>query len=129
MKGLKQGLAGIVLLSLAGAPGAAHATALIDAERVALRTAYLDLIQGDHDYKGHRIKALRQVEAACKLIGFNVAGDGDAHQAQARSDAVLRDAQNQLQTVRNAAAANGQADLQKHCDEAIKQIRTALSIK
>jgi len=128
MMGIRNGLAGMVLLGLLMSSRAVQA-APIQAEQTALRTAYLDLIAGDHDYKGHRVKALRQVEAACKLIGLNVSGDGHAKQAQARSDADLQGAQNLLQGVHNAAVANGQTALQQHVDEAIKQISIALSIK
>jgi hypothetical protein len=87
------------------------------------------LLRGDHDYKGHRVKALKQVEAACRLLGLDVSGDGKARQPQATSDAAMRDAQTQLQAVRSAAAANGQKELQMHCDDAIKQISIALTIK
>ena len=129
MKGTRHGLAGMVLLGLVMSPRMVRAAAPIQAEQTALRSAYLNLIAGDHDYKGHRIKALKQVEAACKLIGINVSGDGDAKQAQARSDADLRGAQNLLQGVHNAAVASGQAVLQQHVDEAIKQISIALTLK
>jgi hypothetical protein len=128
MMGIRHGIAGLVLLGLAISPKLAHA-APVQAEQAALRTAYLALISGDHDYKGHRLKALKQVEAAGKLVGLNVSSDGKAKQPQASSDADLRGAQNALQGVHDAAVANGQGELQKHVDAAIKEITTALSIK
>lgn len=41
-----------------------------------LREAYDILARADHDYKGHRAKAMHEIEAAGKLIGMNVKGEG-----------------------------------------------------
>ena len=98
-------------------------------EIAALQTAYTDLKIGNHDYKGHRIKALHQVEAACKLLGVVAKGDGHDKQLQSQSDSDLKGAQGQLQTVHNAAAASGQTQLQKHVDKALDEIGLALAIK
>src|SRR5262245_26512764 len=45
------------------------------AEAVKLRRVYLILATGDHDYKGHRVKAMHSVEAAGKLLGMDLGGD------------------------------------------------------
>src|SRR5579859_2277050 len=42
------------------------------AEAVKLRHAYAILATGDHDYKGHRAKAMKAVEAAGKLLGVDL---------------------------------------------------------
>ena len=57
-----------------------------------LRTAYITLATADHDYKGHRVKAMKAIEAACTLLGSNIAGEVKSHEPQPISDAQLREA-------------------------------------
>ena len=38
--------------------------------------AYATLEQADHDYKGHRVAAMKQIAAAARLVGVQVRGDG-----------------------------------------------------
>ena len=87
--------------------------------------AYTTLEQADHDYKGHRLAAMKQVEAAGKLVGVNVRGDGKGHEPQGVSDAQLRTAQSLLEQAR--AGLTGVA--LRHVNQAIAQISTALAIK
>ena len=95
----------------------------------ALQTAYTDLAIGNHDYKGHRLKALHHVEAALKVLGVTLTGDKHDKQKQSQSDSDLKGAQGQLQTVHNAAVSSGQTQLQKHVDKALDEIGLALAIK
>jgi len=99
------------------------------AEAGMLRSAYLILATGDHDYKGHRVKAMRQIEAAAKLLGMNLSGDAKDKQPQPLSDAKLREAQGLLQNVLGAAEVKDQKRVTKHITEAINQINVALSIR
>jgi hypothetical protein len=99
------------------------------AEAGMLQNAYLILATGDHDYKGHRVKAMHQIEAAAKLLGMNLSGDAKDKQPQALSDAKLREAQGLLQNVLGAAEVKNQKRVTKHITEAISQINTALSIR
>jgi len=47
----------------------APAAALTSPAAVAsLRQSYATLAVADHDYKGHRVKAMKAIEAACKLL-------------------------------------------------------------
>jgi hypothetical protein len=87
--------------------------------------AYTSLEQADHDYKGHRIAAMRQIEAAGRLVGVNVRGDGRGHEKQGVSDAQLRNAEGLLQQAQ--AGLNGKA--LKHVERAEEQISSALRIK
>ena len=87
--------------------------------------AYTTLSAADHDYKGHRVAAMRHIEAAAKLLGVNLKGDGKGHEKQAVSDAQLRAAQTALQQA--AAVLSGPA--QKHVEKAEKELSIALSIK
>ena len=99
------------------------------AEAGMLQNAYLILATGNHDYKGHRVKAMHQIEAAAKLLGVNLSGDAKDRQPQPLSDAKLREAQGLLQNVLGAAEVKNQKRVTKHITEAIDQINTALSIR
>jgi hypothetical protein len=90
-----------------------------------LTQAYVALASADHDYKGHRADAMKQVEAAAKEIGVSVKGDGRNHEKQGVSDEQLRIASNLLKEAR--AGLSGKA--LKRADKALHQISLALSIK
>ena len=99
------------------------------AEAGMLQNAYLILATGNHDYQGHRVKAMHQIEAAAKLLGMNLSGDAKDKQPQPLSDAKLREAQGLLQNVLGATEVKNQKRVTKHINEAINQINTALSIR
>jgi hypothetical protein len=90
-----------------------------------LRRAYVTLSLADHDYKGHRAEAMKQIEAAAKLLGVNLHGDGRGHEKQGVSDEQLRTARGLLKEAR--AGLSGKP--LKHLDKAINQISTALKIR
>jgi hypothetical protein len=92
-----------------------------------LRDAYIILATGDHDYKGHRAKAMKAVEAAGKLLGLNLAGDAKDRQPQLLSDDKLREAQGLITQVLGAAEVKDQKRVTKHLTEAVNQINTALT--
>jgi len=94
-----------------------------------MRRAYNILASGDHDYKGHRIKAMRQIESAAALLGVGLKGDLKDKQSQALSDAKLREARGLLQSVLGSAEVKDQNRIAKHLNEAIAQINLALSVK
>src|SRR3954453_4648627 len=100
-----------------------------DAEIDGLRKAYLNLVAGNHDYQGHRVKALKHVEAAAQSLGLNISGDGKARSQQKNSDADLSAAKAALQSVLEIAKTQGQPQLEKNVTAAIKEIDTALKIK
>jgi hypothetical protein len=98
-------------------------------EAQALTSAYLILATGDHDYKGHRVRAMHQIEAAGKLLGMDLAGDAKDRQTQVLSDDKMREARGLLETVLGAAEVRDQPRISKHIVEAINQIDVALSIR
>jgi hypothetical protein len=98
-------------------------------EARALSSAYLILATGDHDYKGQRVKAMHQIEAAGKLLGMDLRGDARGRQPQALSDGKLREARGLLETVLGAAEVRSQPRISKHITEAINHINVALSIR
>jgi len=98
-------------------------------EAQALTGAYLILATGDHDYKGHRVRAMHQIEAAGKLLGMDLVGGAKDRQQQLLSDDKLREARGLLETVLGAAEVRDQPRIRKHIAEAINQIDIALSIR
>ena len=99
------------------------------AEAKMLRQAYIILATGDHDYRGHRVRAMHQIEAAGDLLGLNLRGDAKDKQPQVLSDAKLREAQGLLQNVLNSAEVKSEKHISKHIVEAINQLSAALSIR
>ena len=94
-----------------------------------LQAAYRTLEVADHDYKGHRKAAMREIERACKVLGVTPRGDGAGKEPQGASDAQLRQAQSMLQSARTSAAAQHLAQVVGHIDGAIREISLALQIK
>jgi hypothetical protein len=90
-----------------------------------LNDAYATLAQARHDYKGHRVRAMKQIEAALGEIGGKISSKGRNHEPQGTSDAQLRAAQGLLKQA--SAGLSGKA--LKHVQAAIKQISIALSIR
>jgi hypothetical protein len=99
------------------------------AEAQMLRDAYRILATGDHDYDGHRVRAMHAVEAAGKLLGMDLDGDLKDRTPQALSDDKMREAEGLINKVLGNAEVKDQKRIVKHLDEAVKQIHTALKIK
>jgi hypothetical protein len=99
------------------------------AEADVLRRAYRILATGDHDYKGHRARAMHAVEEAGKLLDMDLAGDLKDRTPQPLSDDKLREAQGLITEVLGAAEVKDQKRITKHLKEAVNQINTALSIR
>jgi hypothetical protein len=90
-----------------------------------LDDAYATLAHADHDYHGHRARAMKQIELAVKELGGAISGHGHVREPQIASDGQMRDAQAMLQQA--AGGLSGKA--LKHVNNAIEQINTALSIR
>jgi len=90
-----------------------------------LNDAYATLAQAKHDYKGHRVKAMKQIELALGEVGAKVAKTAKNHEPQGTSDAQLRAAESLLQQAK--AGLSGKA--LQHANAAIKQINEALSVR
>jgi hypothetical protein len=90
-----------------------------------LRQAYGELATADHDYKGHRVAAMRQVADAARLLGVKLGGDARHHEKQGVSDDHLRAAQGLLQQAGSGLSGKPL----KHVLAAEKQLSIALTIK
>jgi len=110
-----------------GAQGRQHQTKQVAAATSGLLTrAYAALAQADHDYQGHRARAMHQIEMAAKVLGVNVQGtQGNGEEQQGESDGQLHSAQGLLQQA--VAGLEGRAKF--HIERAIEQIGVALSVK
>lgn len=110
----------------AGAAKAPQETLANDStEAGLLREAYGRLYVADHDYKGHRARAMRQIEAAAKTLGVELKGDGKGHEPQATSDAQLGKARELLEQITGAIVGKGLL----HIQAAIEQLNVALAVR
>jgi hypothetical protein len=124
-------------------------------EAQALREIYIVLAGANHDYDGHRAKAMGQIQSAVKLLDKAVAKNGSAnakitsayedavsraaklaakgaatvHELQSVSDARLKKALLGLAEVRPTAVQMKQKKLLNHVDAAIKELNIALKIR
>lgn len=98
------------------------------AEAGMLHRAYHILATGDHDYHGHRVRAMHQVEAAARLLGLDLSGDLKDRENQVLSDDKLREAAQLLSNVLASAEVKNQKRVTKHLTEATNQINIAMSV-
>jgi lysophospholipase L1-like esterase len=108
------------------APKKAATAAADSAASGLLSQAYAALAVADHDYQGHRVKAMKHIEVAAKVLGVTLGGNGTGHEAQATSDQQLRTAQTLLQ---QALVPGPRPRVQKQINLALIELSTALSIK
>jgi hypothetical protein len=94
-----------------------------------LTQAYSTLASADHDYQGHRVKAMQAIKKASRLMGHKITGEGHAKEPQSLSDAQLRSVQGMLQKVRGTVSGGKQQMVVQHLNEAIHHLSVALSIK
>jgi hypothetical protein len=119
----------IALLLSATATMAALDQASKSSEISLLQNAYVLLSQANHDYDGHRVKAMQSIHKAAVLLRVNLQAKGDVHEDQGTSDSKLEQAHKMLKQARTFAAAKKQRKLVKHLDTAIDHLSTALNIK
>lgn len=94
-----------------------------------LAEAYATLERADHDYKGHRAKAMEQIEAAGKVLHLNLRGDGHGHEKQGVSDEQLRAAEGILNQIKSELAGKKNNAVLGHVNKALVQLSIALKIK
>lgn len=109
----------------------AKAAKVVKAEepREKLAHAYRLLAHADHDYDGHRVKAMNEVEAAAKELGIALGGDLPEHERQWKSDEHLRHARTLLREAHAKLEHKDRRRVAKHIKLAIEEIDTALKIK
>jgi hypothetical protein len=126
---------------------------LVEAE--ALRDAYLLMAGANHDYDGHRVKAMRHLEKAVGILDKSIMAKGTAmqkamtvledqaaaaakggaqatpalHENQRASDAQMRKALVLVAEVQKVLAQNKRAAPLGHVNDAIKEVNIALKIR
>ena len=98
-------------------------------EAAQLQRAYRILASGDHDYKGHRAKAMDEIKKAADLLGTDLRGDDKDKTKQALSDDRMREARGLLEKVRDSSDVKKQKRVDRHIEAAIKQIDEALKVR
>jgi hypothetical protein len=105
--------------------GRAHA----ETPREELVHAYILLMLANHDYGGHRVLAMKEIEAAGKDLGLNLKGDGTPDERQITSDKQLAKARRLLKHARAKLEARDRDLAAAHVDTAIKELNFALKVK
>lgn len=93
-----------------------------DAKRTKLRHAYWLLEQGDRDYAGHRLAAMKDIKKAAALMGMDLKGEGYSGEHQKWSDERLREARKSLDEVVDKSGGREHAQIRA----AIKELDRAL---
>ncbi|HWY77827.1 MAG TPA: hypothetical protein VN281_19575 [Verrucomicrobiae bacterium] len=91
--------------------------------------SYRLLERADHDYDGHRIAAMKEIEAAGKELGIELRGDLPDRERQWKSDRHLAEARTLLRHARQKLEARDRDRVADRVDKAIKEINVALKIK
>jgi hypothetical protein len=106
------------------------------AQAAELHSIKLMLERADHDYKGHRAAAVRDIAAAIRELDPEHEGRGGGkvpggHEPQAVSDAQLREALKQLEAMHGhlGKKKGGHHKAAAHLERAINELKTALQVK
>ncbi len=94
-----------------------------------LKQAYVALSRADHDYKGHRAKAMGHVKEAGKLLGVELGGEGAGHEKQWVSDDQMKEGRRLLEQVRTNLTGSEHKRVLKQVGNAIEEVDAALAIK
>jgi hypothetical protein len=88
--------------------------------------AYILLKHANHNYEGHRVKAMEHVEAAGKALNLKLEGDANERERQWKSDQMLAEARHLLYHARGAFEAQDRPRAAAHVDKAIDEIDRAI---
>jgi hypothetical protein len=83
----------------------------------------------NHDYAGHRVKAMKELEAAGKALHLELGGELIEHERQWKSDEQLVEARRLLREARNKLEKEDRDRVAARLDKAIEEIDTALKVK
>jgi hypothetical protein len=88
--------------------------------------AYALLKHANHDYNGHRARALEQVEAAAKAMDLKLEGDATERERKWQSDEMLAEARHLLYHARNSFERRDRDRAANRVDRAIEEIDAAI---
>jgi hypothetical protein len=98
---------------------------LSDADKEALQLAYTTLYSGNHRYGGHRRAAMFKIQAAGRLAGVVLQGDGTGNEDQAASEMRLQVATRLLEGVRANLKSAEQASVRLYVELALDRLHRA----
>jgi hypothetical protein len=104
-------------------------SAFAEPPRDELVHAFHLLKKANHDYDGHREKAMEAVEAAGKDLGLELGGDLPDRERQWKSDDQLIEARRLLREARDKLEAHDRDRVAEHVEKAIKEINACLEVK
>jgi len=87
------------------------------------------LKKANHDYGGHRVKAMHELEVAGRDLGLEMGGDLPERERQWKSDEQLIEARRILREARDKLEARDRDHAADRIEHAIKEIDTALEVK
>lgn len=99
------------------------------AEATMLRQSYGILSKSKEDFQGHRVQAMKAVQAAAKTLHVSLRGVSQQQAPAAAPDIRLRQAQGMLQQVQISVAGRNQQRVAMQIDVALQHITTALAVK
>jgi hypothetical protein len=106
------------------------ARAYAETAREELVHAYALLSHADHDYGGHRVKAMKEVQAAGKSLGLHLEGNPPSeHEKQLKSDEKVAEAGKLLREARGTLEAKDKEKAATHLDRSIAEVDAALKVK
>jgi hypothetical protein len=88
--------------------------------------AYALLKNANHNYEGHRARAMEHIQAAGKAINLKLEGDASEREHQWKSDQMLAEARHLLYHARGAFEAHDRDLAAAHVDKAIEEIDRAI---
>ena len=126
-RSFSRSVVGLAVVCLVLSFGQSLFAAAVSSSSALLEQAYTALHQADHDYKGHRVAAMKQIEAAAKLLGTPIPreGQGKGHEKQVVSDTQLRTAQGLLEQAKTGLSGKPL----NHVQKALEEIAMALKVK
>jgi len=103
--------------------------AYAETPREELAHAYFLLKTADHDYGGHKGRAMQAVEEAGKALGLKLESHGSEHEHQWKSDERLAEARRLLRDARDKLEARDRDRAAAHVEKAITETDAALKFK
>jgi hypothetical protein len=88
--------------------------------------AYVLLKNANHNYEGHRARALEHLQAAGKALNLKLEGDADNRERQWKSDQMMAEARHLLYHARGAFERHDRDIAAAHVDKAIEEIDRAI---
>jgi hypothetical protein len=104
-------------------------TAHAESAKDELTHAYHLLKKADHDYDGHRQKAMEAVRSAAADLGVELGGELDDHEYQWHSDEQMKEARRLLRDARDKLEEHDRDRVADRVDKAIHEIDAALEVK